>query len=244
MLLKKEENNYHINRKKKFTENTISTDVINLSFDFAYQMAFGEGHHRAHRSGGKEFRTPIEIFKNTFQGKIAEIVLYNYFLDHGVQCKNVDYTVSGKGSWDGADLECNNTKISVKSAAFFSNLLLLETKDWDANGRYIPNLENPDVADFYDYFVLVRIKPNTNSLFNGLTDKAALKKEIETNKWFYDIAGCCSLTTLKFIIENNYILPQNALLNGKIKMDAENYYIQSGNLKKIDDLLKTLKSEK
>ncbi len=38
MLLDKEENNYYINRKINFTENKIDTDVINLSFDFAYQM--------------------------------------------------------------------------------------------------------------------------------------------------------------------------------------------------------------
>ena len=188
-------------------------------------------------------RTPIEIFKNTLQGKIAEILLYNYFLNNGIKCKDVDYSVSGKGSWDDTDLVYKNLKISVKSAAFYSNLLLLETKDWDTNGRYIPNIDNPDVADIYDYFILVRIKPNTNSLFNGSTDKKTLKKQIESNKWYYDITGCCSLTTLKFIIQNNYILPQNALLNGKIKMDAENYYIQSGYLKSIRSLLNILKSK-
>ena len=242
MLLDKKENNYHINRKVKFTENIIDTDVINLSFDFAYQMAFGDGHHRAHRSGGNELRSPLDIFKNTFQGKIAESVLYNYLLNNDIICKSVDYSVSGKGSWDDADLVYKNIKISVKSAAHFSNLLLLETKDWDSEGRYIPNINNPDVADIYDYFVLVRIKPNTNSLFNGPTDEKSLKKEIVSNKWYYDIAGCCSLKTLKFIIRNNYVLPQQALLNGKIEMDAENYYIQSGDLKGIDELLNILKN--
>ncbi len=141
----------------------------------------GEGRHRAHRSGGKELRTPIEIFKNTLQGKIAEIVLYNYFLDNGIKCQDVDYSVSGKGSWDDTDLGYKNIKISVKSAAYFSNLLLLETKDWDTNGRYIPNINNPDVADIYDYFILVRIKPSTNSLFCDSTDKKTLKKEIKNN---------------------------------------------------------------
>lgn len=242
MLLDKKENNYHINRKVKFTENIIDTDVINLSFDFAYQMAFGDGHHRAHRSGGNELRSPLDIFKNTFQGKIAESVLYNYLLDNDIICESVDYSVYGKGSWDDADLVYKNIKISVKSAAHFSNLLLLETKDWDSEGRYIPNINNPDVADIYDYFVLVRIKPNTNSLFNGPTDEKSLKKEIVSNKWYYDIAGCCSLKTLKFIIRNNYVLPQQSLLNGKIEMDAENYYIQSGDLKGIDELLNILKN--
>ena len=242
MLLSKEGNNYKINLKTPFTENIINTNVINLCFDFAYQMAFGEGHHRAHRSGGNELRSPSEIFKNTFQGKIGETVLYNYMLGNDIICESVDYSVYGKGSWDDADLVYKNIKISVKSVAYFSNLLLLETKDWNSEGKYIPNINNPDVADIYDYFVLVRIKPNTNSLLFGSTDKETLKKEIESHEWFYDIAGCCSLKTLKFIIQNNYVLPQKALLNGKIEMDSENYYVQSGDLKSIDELLNILKN--
>jgi len=60
--------------------------------------------------------------------------------------------------------------------------------------------------------------------------------------WYYDIPGYCTLLTLKYIINEGYILPQNALLNGKTKMDAENYYIQSGSLREFilleEELLK------
>jgi hypothetical protein len=130
--------------------------------------------------------------------------------------------------------------MNVKSAAFFSNLLLLETKDWDSEANYIPNISDLNSTSKYDYFIFVRVKPNTNSLFSKGEEKEILEKEIVANEWFFDIAGCCSQKTLKFVIKNNYILPQNSLLNGKVKMDAENYYIQSGDLKPIDDLINIL----
>jgi hypothetical protein len=46
--------------------------------------------------------------------------------------------------------------------------------------------------------------------------------------------------TLMHLIKNNYILPQQALLNGKIKMDATNYYIQSGDMREIEELFRVI----
>jgi len=43
------------------------------------------------------------------------------------------------------------------------------------------------------------------------------------------------------VIDNKYVLPQNSLLNSKIEMDAENYYIQAGDLKSITNLIKKVK---
>lgn len=62
---------------------------------------------------------------------------------------------------------------------------------------------------------------------------SSLWQEIEKAVWFYDIPGCCSVKTIRHIIKNQYVIPKNALLNGKTKMDAENYYIQSCNLHNV-----------
>ena len=43
-----------------------------------------------------------------------------------------------KGKWDDQDFVINDSEISLKSMAFFSNPLLLETKNWDLQGNYIP----------------------------------------------------------------------------------------------------------
>lgn len=240
-------NEYHIVKKNLFKGMSIDANQIKSAFNFAYEMCFGAGYHRDHRSGGQIIRKGGELFSNTFQGKLSEIVLCDFFLQKNSKVNKPDFSINGKGIWDEVDLIVNEKKINVKSAAFFSNLLLLETKDWNENAEYLPN-KNIVTSNNYDYFILIRIKPDvkliltTNHLFcSNEIEKESLLNLIMNEKWFYDIAGCCSSETIKYIIKNNYVLPQNALLNGKIKMDAENYYIQSGDLKSIDLLMDKIK---
>ena len=120
----------------------------------------------------------------------------------------------------------------------------METKDWNNEGEYIPNINTE--YSIYDYFVLVRIKDDVKSFFykQNLNENNIIKdirQKIESSKFYYDIPGFFTTITLKYIIENGYVIPKNSLLNNKTKMDAENYYIQSGNLKKMEFFLKELK---
>ncbi len=68
-----------------------------------------------------------------------------------------------------------------------------------------------------------------------------LLNEIQQEKWQFDIAGFCTSKTIRHIISNQYILPKSSLLNGKMKIDAENYYIQCGNLKEIELMVSEIK---
>ncbi|WP_136669212.1 hypothetical protein [Flavobacterium sp. H122] len=241
-------NNYHSNSKRAFSGFPLSSTDVKKTFDFAFEMCMGTGHHRAHRTGGQYDRSNGEKFCNTFQGKLAEIVLYNHFKSHGFDIKEPDFGVYGKGLWDDSDLEINGKKINVKSAAFFSNLQLLETRDWNTNGQYIPNL-NTGTTSKYDYFVLVRIKPDLksifreNNLFNGtIFEKDNIEATVTKQNFSADIAGYITHTDLITVIANRNILPQNSYLNGKVRMDAENYYIQCGDMRVITDLVSELKA--
>lgn len=247
-LTKLEPNIYLINHKKPFNDiNLISVKDIEKAFQFAFEMSFGKGHHRTHRTGGQTKRKKGEIFCNTFQGKLAEIVLYNYFTSRKINCTEVDYRIMGKNEWDDYDFVINNKKINVKSSTFFSNLLLLETKDWDQNGNYIPNQNNENNTQ-YDFFVLIRIKPDLKALlsrnrlyYSNEIDKGILNKIINNEKWSYDIPGF--ITNKEFVqevIKGQQIIPQNSLLNNKTPMDAENYYIQSGDLQDINNIISFL----
>lgn len=242
------DNGYYINRKRHFTPTKVDHRIINSAFDFAYSMVFGEGYHRDYRSGGQHHRKKGELFANTFQGKLAEFIIFQDLSAHLTDLKAPDTSIHGKGIWDDTDLAYKGKKINIKSSAFFANLLLLESKDWNAHGEYIPNLKNT-ASQNYDYFIMVRIKPDIKyllqkeKLFYADDISAVRLKEIILNKeWEYDYAGVCSDTTIKRIIQDNYFLPQNALLNGHIKIDADNYYIQSGDLKEfsclVDELIK------
>lgn len=239
-------NSYINDLRFPFTSQTVMQEDLEKVKRFAYDMCLGEGHHRLHRTGGQYNRKAGEQFCNTFQGKLAEVVLRNQFIYYGFDCSEADFGVYGEGIWDDADLTVNGKTISVKSAAFFSNLLLLETKDYDNDGNYLPNLQNGTTAS-YDYYVLVRIKPDIKSLFrkerllfSNDIGKDTIDRIIDEQYWHFDIAGYITHEEFVEVIHNKQIIPQNALLNGKIPMDAENYYIQSGEMHRIIKLYETL----
>lgn len=247
--LKQDNNKYFIESKKDFeNDNTFKDKTIEEVFEFAYAMTFGEGEHRDHRTGGTMNRKKGQIFINTFQGKLSELGVYNMFAENNREAydklSKPDFDVYGLGEWDDSDIELNKIKFSIKSTKFYGNLLLLETKDWNKKGEYLPNL-TIDKNSIYDYFVLVRIKPdgeklmsNNRLLYSNDIDKKELYSLIKSEIWEYDIAGYITNEDLKYLINNSFILPQKSLLNGKIPMDAENYYVQSGDMKDFSKLIK------
>jgi|TARA_Y100000310_G_scaffold232543_1_gene235382 hypothetical protein len=225
-------------------------NVIGRVFDFSYGMTFGqEGEHREYRSGGTHKRENGELFINTFQGKLTEFGLHQTLNEQGIETSEPDLSKWEKGKWDTVDLMVDNTKLNVKSTKFKGNLLLLETKDWDKDGGYIPNKESGD--NYYDFFILTRVSPDGESLmkkqrlyYSNTIHKGRvyLRKLILGEKWKIDIAGFVTQDDIVYVINNDYILPQGSYLNRFTRMDAENYYVQSGDMKKMDELIKILKS--
>ncbi len=63
-----------------------------------------------------------------------------------------------------------------------------------------------------------------------------MKEKIYSLKWEYDIPGFIYHSELVKLIQEKRIIPQNAILNGTTRMDAENYYFQTGNMHPIVEL--------
>jgi hypothetical protein len=249
--LKQNGNDYFIEKLKTFKSgNTFKDETIDRVFNFAYDMTFGNGEHRDHRSGGNMRRKKGQIFINTFQGKLSELAIYmEFFKCNKTAFKKLskpDFDVYGLGEWDDSDITLDGIKFSIKSTKFYGNLLLLETKDWNNKGEYLPNL-NTTKNSIYDYFILVRIKPDVEKLmiskrflYSNEINKEELYSLIKSVNWEYDIAGYITNEDLKSIITNDFILPQKSMLNGKIPMDAENYYVQSIDMKDFQQLIISL----
>ena len=147
--------------KRDFIRNGILTQKnVSECFDFAFGMTFGkQGAHRDHSSGGQAHRRMGEIFINTFQGKLAEFALYNYVVHvEEIMIDPPDMEMMDLSRWNSFDMDIEGFMVSVKSTKKRGNLLLLETKDWDSDGRYIPNSKSG--CELYDYFVLARVDPD------------------------------------------------------------------------------------
>ncbi len=242
--MKYNEDGVFITKDKKFKPlHSFKEKTLETTLKFAYDMTFGKnGEHRNHRTGGTHLRKNGEIFANTFQGKLSEFAVYNTLYKDFPNLNTPDTETYGLGEWDNADFEVNNKKISVKSTKSFGNLLLLETKDWNNKGEYIPNI-NKGCA-FYDYFILVRVNPHCEDLLKknkilysqNLDYNVLINILLNEKKWEYDIPGFITGEQLIYAINNNFVINKGDMLNGKTKMDAQNYYIQSGDMEDISQL--------
>lgn len=238
--LKQEGTSYYLSSKRPFVQcGTLKKSTIETVFDFAYEMAFTDK-HRSTRSGGSKERANGEIFSNAFQGKIAECAACNFFYqyDHAAV---PDFGTYEKGTWDSVDLIACGKQIAIKSTKHFGQLLLLETSDWDDKGQYIPNIGISTCS--YDFLLLVRITPSCEDLlkqerllYSSHIDRELLHNLCCNQLWSYDYAGYITKADLINIIQNKHILPKGSLLSGKTLMDAENYYIQAGDLRPMESL--------
>ncbi|SDN79014.1 hypothetical protein [Alkalicoccus daliensis] len=237
----------HFKPEKKFNSQTI--DEV---FKFAYGMSFGKkGIHRNYRSGGSHLRRNGELFADTFQGKLAEYAIYNKFTSEGLDVPLPDNDMYSLGAWDSGDFEIGNRKLSIKSTKSYGQLLLLETKDWNKGGLYIPDIEKN--GGKYDATILVRLRPFASDLlktkrllYSDQATETELYKIITNETYEYDFGGVVTIGDLKKAIDNGHYILKDSYINrigNNNKLDASNYYVQTGDMKSVDSLIKHLKKE-
>ena len=233
---------FRVIHKVPFTKiSEFKSRTVKAVFQFAYDMTFsGKGEHRHSRSGGTHHRDNLEIFANTFQGKLSEFAVANLFYKHK-DFKSPDLSVSPLGFWEDADLLIGENIIAVKSTKSYGNLLLLETKDWDKNGNYLSSMGE---RRCYTHLILVRLKPDIEEILGSLKlekqlefPSKDLEFEIIKQKWCYDIPGYINGDDLREAIKLNNLIPKGARLNNAVIMDADNYYVQTGDMRKYETIL-------
>ena len=214
--------------------------------EFAREMTMGAGAHRDHRSGGSARRNRAEIFHDTFNGKLSEVAVWEVlkeFASFRTVLSEVDFSVMGLGSWDVGDLRIGKYVLQVKSTKSFGNLLLLEKADWNSNAEYLPG--EPEKALATDAIILARLKPALWEVCNYRQIEgnfSELFDQIMSARWEVNIAGFATKADIKTAISSDQLIPKNALLQNSTYMDADNYYIQAGDLWDISLLDKYLRS--
>ena len=58
---------------------------------------------------------------------------------------------------------------------------------------------------------------------------------LKNYKWSYNFVGFITKSDLKEIIRQQQIIDKGTFLNGRTKMDAQNYYIQAGDLRSMEE---------
>lgn len=238
--LKNRDSVYEIAFKKQFKpDGLFKNSTVESAFNFAFQMTYGkQGEHRNHRSGGTERRSELQIFSDTFQGKLSEFAFSN-FLFPLFGLIEPDLKTYSLGKWDLVDFEVNSKSYAIKSTKHYGNLLLLETKDWNSRGEYLQGRDGPKS---YEAIVLIRIYPDINSVLSQLepTEMYDPKKpacKIAELDWKYEFTGFINKSDLAQVILDGLKIPKGSLLSGRTKMDAENYYVQSGDLRNLSELV-------
>ncbi|BCD59438.1 MULTISPECIES: hypothetical protein [unclassified Nitratiruptor] len=201
---------------------------------FARNMAYGEKHNpKSFGSAEKNYiREKQEIFRDAFQGKLAEIAFYNYYVKRGFSLNKPDFSEWNRGKWEDTDFtaEFNNKeyRISIKSTKYFGNLLLLEKDRYNEQGLYIETADDQTKGVKYDLIFLVRIKGVDGSNPNVYDKKKLSAIEAE-------ITGFITHEEFKKAIKSGKYLAKGWLINGKEKLKVDNYYFCANELKRPAD---------
>lgn len=203
--------------KKEFVPETrLKPESIKKCLLFASEMAYGRGYHKSQSFGGTEYnRLPNEIFINTFQGKLAELAIYNELSALGIRPdKMPEFDIWGKGKWEDCDFTLNNGKIraSVKSTKWFGNLLLLKKDKYNEKGEFLETFESDSFA--YDFTFLVRI--------SGVKSPKP-EHYLEENDIDVEVTGFLTHSKFLEVIKEKQVIPKGIILGSPLIVD--NYYI-------------------
>ena len=178
------------------------------------------------RSGGTNERKKEGIMYDNFQGKLSELILY-HDLPNKDDFEEIDLELYERGKWDHSDLLSKDGQIhiNVKSGLSFHQMLLLTAKDYNKSGGYRHHKNSGKIEKELYAFVRLNIdKEKITKMFSKSEDdftKWFLKEYriIEYDQFFSDICQ------IKNAIQNKHLIYKDQMLNGRTKMDADNYYL-------------------
>ncbi|MFD2908364.1 hypothetical protein ACFSX9_06410 [Flavobacterium ardleyense] len=212
------------NGKIVFNPNiSLKPESIAKCVEFAGIMAYGEGFHNPNSFGANtNCRKEKEIFKNTLQGKIAELAFYNYMAKAGFKPDAIpDFGVWGKGKWEDCDFTFKNgaINVSIKSTKHFGNLLLLEKDRYNENGEYLEAVEKSQPIKHH-YIFMIRVK--------GVEKDNPAEYLAPYENISVEVTGYITNDCFKKLIHQNQLIKKGLIIG--IPMIVDNYYTCSSDL--------------
>lgn len=210
----------------------VSLEDKKSSFEFAKKMSMENKHNPDSFASGNEknTRTPMEIFRDAFQGKIAEFAFCNYVKLHTRDNNNLkpDLDCWVRGEWEDTDFiiveNGQQFTCSIKSTKGYGKLLLLERNRYDDNGFYLePSKSKIPVK--HDFFYLIRVQGvEKNKNYSAYTEK-------DINAIQTQFMGCITHDAFKELLKiPDRILPAGTPI-GNEPLKVDNIWVCATELK-------------
>ncbi len=236
-------NTYFVNSPKLFENKEIPRDLIIEAYYYAYDQIFEEGFHiRFPEVNAGDF-CKNSLFCNMFKIKLAESLIYSALVKSNRTPEMIDIKLKNRGLLEFCDLMCEGQHIKIRTSDQHEDVYLLERSKWNEKGYFIPHLQEK-CKGLYDYFLMVRFSNELSNYLNQFRTKdrhiisERFLSEIQKQKRIkYDIPGFFRQEELKRIIEDEYVLPKDSVVNSKTLIDSDKYYIQTGNMSSFSELI-------
>lgn len=201
--------------------------IVNFSL---YQACFER--QRLEFGGGNKTRRKSEVFCSTIEGKVGELVFIIACLDSGKFIPGpLDLCSYKRGTWDNHDIVVNNKIYQIKTAKHIANLLMFES-----DGYKDVSYCEADYVFLCRTNILEVLKPILNKIS---CDTHKIEQETDwitdfliRHKFSMEVVGYVGKNDIKKCVKRGERIRQGELL-GRQKMQADNIYIVSGDLKKI-----------
>lgn len=251
----KEGHKYYYPLRKVFSSEIgiFTRSEIEQATKFAFAML---GNARPSSHGGEREREDWEIFINQLEGKLGEIAVFRQALKFGYN-PSLDFTVTSRFSWDKGDLilekvPTNSNEadfyekrtVQIKTSKSFSQMMLLEVKDYNIDGTYKHTEDGCD-SIIYDSFVAQRLNRSWTNVIKQLkklfyeNDDDIIVELLVNVQVGYDSAYMIDREKFKEVIQRKQVLRAGEGIATKANVpkstiiEVDNYVIPLSEMKKF-----------
>lgn len=246
LYYKNRSNSYFVSNPKTFENKAISEDIVSEAYYYAYHMIYAAGFEQRFPDIPNNHYSKLSLFCNIFQVKLSEVLIYSAFVKSNRTPEMTAIKVKSQGIIEFCDMVCEGQNIKIKTGVESEDIFTLEQSKWNKEGFFIPGLKE-DTKGLYDYFLMVRLSKDLSEFLQtirkmniDLPSDEQLFKKMLPKKITYDIPGFFSQSKLKQLINKDYVLPKDALINPDRIVESDKYYLQTGNLREFSELISEL----
>ena len=202
--------------------------------DFAEKIKWKHPHFLDNKNKSK--RTQEQVKDSVILGKLAEVAVHKYFIEHSSEAvSEIDFNIYKEGETDDHDIQVGSKVICIKSSKMGSNCLMIEKQKFKEDGK--GNVLLLEKKELPDYFVFVRVNTRNFDYYAELVGVIS-SKEFWKRKKFMPRGLIVNRDNLEKYLVQYKRLPELEWDTSKGgKLLAENYGVHAKRLSPFATLL-------